>query len=130
MISRRAGVSALVLAALFARFPDPVDHDLQRLDTRILLVDGFQDVPRRELGRCLLDHLIDRGLVLVPLLAVAPVLIGDLPLLLRICLALLEALELRLLVDLDPELDDDCAPVGELLLELIDLVICSLPVVL
>ena len=63
-------------SVLVARFFDPVDHDLKSLDACILLVDRLQDVPRCELRRSLLYHLVYRGFILVPLLSVTPVLIG------------------------------------------------------
>ena len=77
-----------------------------------------------------MEHLVNSGLVLIPLLAVSPVLIGDLPLFFGSVLAVVEALELCVFVDLHPEFDDDGAPVGQFLLKFIHLVIGALPVIL
>ena len=70
----------------------------------------------------------DRLLVVVPALAVAPVVRRDLEVLERRLLARVEARELLGLADLQPELADDRAAFGQLLLELVDLVVGALPV--
>src|SRR5204863_5919864 len=62
-----------------------------------------------------------------PLLPVAPVLVGELPRLERVVLAAVEALELLLLGDVHPELDEDRALGGLDALEVVDLVIRPLP---
>ena len=77
----------------------------------------------------LLEHFVHSVFILVPFVAVTPVFICDLPLLLRGILPLCEAFQLGILVDLYPELNDHRAPLGQFLLELVDLVICPLPVV-
>ena len=77
----------------------------------------------------LLEHFVHSIFVLIPFVAVTPVFVRDLPLLLRGILPLCEAFQLGILVDLYPELDDHRAPLGQFLLELVDLVISPLPVV-
>ena len=87
-------------------------------------------MPRRVGGAGLDKHLIYSLLILIPLVAVAPVLLCDLPLLRRGILPLSEAFQLGILINLYPEFDDDCAPVMKFFLELIDLMVSALPVVL
>src|SRR4051794_31430602 len=70
-----------------------------------------------------LEHLVDRLGVLGTLLAVAPVLVGELPRLARIVAARLEALELLLVGDVHPELEHEHALGGERALELDDLAV-------
>jgi hypothetical protein len=60
----------------------------------------------------------------------APVLVGELPGLQRISAAALEALELLGVGDVQEELDDDHAVVGEHALELVDLAVGALPLLL
>ena len=115
----------MLFAGLFQR----VDNNAQSLDTRILFVIGLQNVPG---GKCrvgLLEHLVGGFLVEIPLFAVAPVFVCDLPLLLRRILAVCETGELGGIVDLYPEFDDDGTPFGQFFLKFIDLVIGALPVV-
>ena len=76
------------------------------------------------------DHVLDRLLVGVALLAVPPVLVGQLPALQRVLLALLESLQLLLRRDVQPELDQDRPLVGEAALEVVDLVVGARPLVL
>src|SRR5581483_4269150 len=64
-----------------------------------------------------------------PLLAVPPVLLGDLVLLPGDALALLESPELLGLVDVQPELDQDDAALDELFLESVDLAVRAGPLV-
>src|SRR5262249_34374448 len=61
------------------------------------------------------------------LLAVAPVLVSELPHLQRVLLAPLEALQPLLVRDVEPELDQDHSLVGERALEAVDLVVGSKP---
>src|SRR6476659_978200 len=107
---------------------DPVAQPLQRLDAREELVVGGDHVPRRGIGRGALDHVVHRARVGGPLLAVAPVLGGDLEALVRDVLARLEAAQLLGGRDGQPELGDDGAGLGELLLELVDLAVGAHPV--
>src|SRR5262249_14371679 len=74
------------------------------------------------------DHVADRDLVGVPLLAVAPVLRRDLEALEAGRLALLEAAELLLLGHREPELADDEAVARQVLLEVVDLRVGAHPV--
>src|SRR4051812_4822219 len=73
------------------------------------------------------DHVLDRFQVLVALVAIAPVLVGQLPTLERILLTALESLQLLLVGDVEPELDQDRALVGEGPLETVDLVVGPQP---
>src|SRR3954447_9671966 len=80
------------------------DRDLEHLDTRIAL--GFR---RHELPAAMVvvgasQHLLDRLLVVLPAATVAPVVLGQLPLLQLVVLAFLEALELLVGGDVQPEL--------------------------
>src|SRR4030067_931129 len=72
----------------------PVDQRLQQLDAGERLVLGFHDRPGRDVGGGAVDHIAHRGLVLGPLLAVAPVFLGELEALARGLLALLAAAQL------------------------------------
>ena len=67
--------------------------------------------------------------VLIPALAVAPVFIGDLEALEGGLFPLLEALELGLLVDAQPELHQHHIPIHQLLLEIIDFRIGTQPLI-
>ena len=86
-------------------------------------------MPWCESGICLLNHLVDRFFVEIPFFTVAPVFVCYFPLLFRRVLPVGEPLQLRIFVDLDPELDDDGAPVDELFLKFVDLIIGALPVI-
>ena len=77
-----------------------------------------------------MKHLIHSILILIPFFPVAPVLIRYLPSLLRGVLPVLKTRKLRILVYLDPELYYYRAPVLKLPLELIYLIVGSLPVIL
>src|SRR3954447_18541412 len=106
---------------------EPVAKRPQDLDPGPALVLGLDQGPGR-VGRAgPVDHVVDGRLVLAPPLAVAPVLRRDLePLELR-PLALLEAPELLVLADAEPELDHDDAGTVELLLEVVDLAVGPQP---
>ncbi len=114
------------VGALFAAAPQPsrasskclleaAADGLEDLDAGELLVVPGHNGPRRILGAGPSHHVIDGGLVGVPLLAVAPVLVVDLVLLEGDLLALLEAAQLFLLADVHPELHHHQPVVGELL---------------
>src|ERR1700676_2389247 len=70
----------------FQRAFEPLGDGPQYLDPRVVLVLGFDQGPRRDLGARPIDHVANRSFVLVPLLAIAPVFGGN-----------LEALERRVL---------------------------------
>lgn len=76
-----------------------------------------------------LQHFIDSNFVLIPLFTVAPIFIGNLPLLVWILLTFLKTSKLCILVNLNPEFQDDSAPIGELLFKFIDFGVCTLPVI-
>lgn len=68
-----------------------------------------------------LDHLVYCLLVEVELFAVAPVFVSDLPALLGVLLPGLEACQLGVLIDVEPELDHNGAEIREVLLHFVDL---------
>ena len=86
-------------------------------------------MPRRISCVSLLKHFINCNLVAVPLFPVTPVFFCYLPTLLRSILPVLKSFKLRILIYLNPELYNNCAPVCKLLLEFINLNIRSLPVI-
>src|SRR6185503_11055287 len=92
---------------------DALDHRLDHLDPRVALRVRLDQVPRRVRLVGAGDHVLHRLLVLGALLAVAPVLVSELPHLQRILGAPLEALELLLVRNVEPELDQDHSLVGE-----------------
>src|SRR5207302_789794 len=97
------------------------DDGLEDLDAGPTLVVPLDEDPGGGLGAGLLEHLAGGGLVGVPAVAVAPVLVGDLVLLVGGRLAVLEPPELLVGGDRQPELHDDGAELDELLLEGVDL---------
>src|SRR6185312_9368795 len=74
------------------------------------------------------DHVADGALVGAPLLAIAPVVVGDLEPLEGRLLARAETHELLVLRDREPELHDDDAESHERLLEVDDLAVGAHPV--
>ena len=86
-------------------------------------------MPRRISRTSLLEHLIDRLLILIPFLTVSPVLIRDLPLFLRIVLTVIKPRKLCILVDLNPEFDDHSSPVGQFFLKFVHFIVRTFPVV-
>src|SRR5437764_976276 len=94
--------TALILALALAPAAALADADFTRLDA-------------------------NRGGVRLPLLAVAPVLLGDLVLLVLDARTLLEAPQLLLRADVQPELGQAHAVAGQLPLELVDLGIGAAP---
>ena len=87
-------------------------------------------MPRGEICRGIGDHLVHRRHVLIPFFPVAPILVGDFPLLFRRVLAKLKPFQLLFLAEMKPEFDDYRAPAFQLLLELIDLLIGPLPLLI
>src|SRR6476620_10226489 len=106
---------------------DAFDHRLDHLHSRVALRVTLDQAPRsvRLVGTG--EHVLDRILVFAPLLAVAPVVVGQLPRLQRIALSSLEALQLLRFGDVEPELDQDHALVGQHPLEAVDLVVGAKP---
>src|SRR5208337_2125729 len=76
------------------------------------------------------EHVFQRFNVLIPLFAVAPILLGQLIILPGIFFALLEAVELFLLGNVNPELHQDHAAIHQGPLEFIDLPVSALPFLL
>src|SRR3954466_14339917 len=106
---------------------EPVAQGPQDLDPGPALVLGLDQGPGRAGRAGAVDHVVDGLFVLVPPLAVSPVLRRDLePLELHV-LAFLEAPELLVLADGEPELDYDDAGLRELLLEVVDLAVGPQP---
>src|SRR5262249_27085669 len=102
-----------------------IDNTLRR--EKYLSFDSM-GVPGRDVGAGAIHHVADRRLVGLPLFAVAPVLLRDLEALETGLLALLEAVQLLLLRDREPELDHDDVVVREMLLEVVDLGVGAHPV--
>ena len=82
---------------------DRIAQHVQHVNASGPLVLRRNQMPRRELGTGPLDHVVDRVLVGVPFLAVAPVFFRDLEALERCGFALLEAAQLFFFADLQPE---------------------------
>jgi len=95
-----------------------------------LLVVARHERPRRVLGAAAGHHVVHREAVVVPFLPVPPVLVGDLVPLVGDGFPLLEAPQLLLGADVDPELAQDDAALGELLLEFVGLEVGPAPVLL
>ena len=121
------------LLLLAAASPDCVFQvaaaDFQHFDARVAFIVCFDEVPRR-LGRAgPLDHLADGLCVEIPFVAVAVVVLRDLVFLVGRLFALLEALQLFVFADLQPELDDRGAvPIKEFF-KLVDFLVRAPPLV-
>ena len=85
-------------------------------------------MPGGVFGAGLLQHLVDGLLILGPFLPVAPVFLRELPLFFRGVLPGVEALQLGIRIDLDPEFQHHGAPLRQLALEFVDLIVGPLPV--
>ena len=109
---------------------DAADDRLDHLDPPVALVLGRDHVPggQRAVGQA--QHVVDRLGVLGPLLAVAPVLLGQLPGLERVVPAAFEAAQLLLVREVHPELDHDHALFGQGVFEVVDLVVGPAPLLL
>src|SRR4051794_13117226 len=107
-----------------------LDHALHDEHARVGLVLARHDRPRRALRVRLGEHVLDGDLVVGAPAAVAPVVLGQLPALERILLALAEALELLGIGDVHPELDEGHPLGGEHALEAVDLVVGAAPLLL
>src|SRR3989338_221641 len=100
----------------------------QYLDAREVLVVGFHQRPRRDLGAGAIHHVAHGMLVFVPFLAVAPVLFGDLEALETDFFAFLEAFKLLFFTDGKPEFDQHDVVAYQLRLEVVDLAVGAHPV--
>src|SRR6185437_13416687 len=109
---------------------DRRDHGLDHLDPGPPLAVAFDQRPRRVRRVGAVEHVLDRVLVLLALVPIAPVLVGELPLLERVGPPPLEPLELLLFGQVQPELDQDRAVVHQRPLELADLLVGPAPLVL
>ena len=86
-------------------------YNFQRLNTRIFFVIRLKYVPWCICGVCLLQHLFDSDLVQIPFFPVSPVFIRNFPLLLWRILTICKSGQLCILIYLNPEFYDYCAPV-------------------
>src|SRR3954452_14668300 len=102
---------------------DRLDH----LHARPLLLVPLDEVPGRPRRVGAVEHVLDGSRVLLALLAVAPVLLRQLPRLERVLLARLEAVELLLAGEMQEELDEDHPLGGEHPLEVVDLLVAPAP---
>ena len=103
------------------------NHGLNHLHPPIALVLRRDHVPRRQRSVGQAQHVRDGGVVLRPLLPVAPVLRRELPRLEGIVAAALETAQLLLVRHVHPELDDDHSFFGQAVLEVVDLLIRPAP---
>ncbi len=115
---------------MIERAAERIHQRLHRLDAGVALVVALHNRPRRGDGAGAEQHILDGRLVLIPLLAVAPILVRQLPGFVRRVLSLLEAAQLLLRADLNPEFGDDHPEIHQLPLELVDLTISALPLLL
>src|SRR3954463_7733872 len=99
----------------------------QDFDPGKILVVGFDQGPRRNLGAGPIDHVTHGPLVSLPLVPVAPVLVRNLEPLEPGLLALFEAPQLLILADVQPELHHHAAIADQLLFEVVDLTIGAPP---
>src|SRR5450759_3611697 len=113
----------VVVELLAQRLHDSAHH----LDAPVPLVVILDNGPRRAERACPEQHLFHRSLILVPLVAVAPVFGGQLPAFVRGDLALLEAAQLLIFADVNPELEHNRSEIHQLPLELVDLPVGALP---
>src|SRR5215207_6772421 len=88
---------------------------LQDFDASKILVIGFDQGPRRNLGAGAVDHVADCSLVSLPMVPVTPVLLRDLEPLEPGLLSFLEPPQLLVLADVQPELHHHAAVANELL---------------
>src|SRR5690606_25855106 len=100
----------------------------EHLEPRVFLVVRRDDRPRRILGARAPYHVARGTLVGCEVAAVLPILLVDLEALERLLPAVLEALQLLVLADSEPELVDDHSRFGELQLERVDLIVSAAPV--
>src|SRR4051812_13868596 len=103
-------------------------HRLQDLNPREALVVTRDERPRRDIRAAVRDHVLDRSLIGGPLLPIPPVLCRDLVLLVSDGLPLLEATQLLLLADVQPEFVHDNPLLAHLLLEFVNLMVSPRPV--
>src|SRR5690606_1838543 len=91
------------------------------------LVVGLYDDPRTVLGTGTLDHFARGQRILGGLGTVPVIFLADLEVLVWGILTFLEAPELFVGRDVQPELDDNDAAVSQLVLEVVDLLVASAP---
>lgn len=87
-------------------------------------------MPRSIGGAGLLDHLIDRCLIRIPFVTVAPVLVCDLPLFFRILHPVVEPPFLLILIDMEPELQHHSPRMHQMGFHIVDLLIRPVPFLL
>ena len=91
----------IATSLLMQRPREPVGQRPQHLQPRVVLIVAFDQRPWR-LPRARVATMSSTAFVRFPLLAIAPVLVGQLPALVRQALALLEAPQLLVLADVHP----------------------------
>src|SRR5262249_54454573 len=126
LAQRRWGLDAVAAQAL----PPGGDRRLEGRDASPALGLAGDHVPGRALGVAAGEHLPHRPLRERPEGAGAPGVGRELPGLERVGLALLEALELLALGDVQPALDEDHALLPQRALERVDLLVGAAPVLL
>ena len=92
-----------------------------------ILVVGLDKRPRRVTRAGSLYHIVDGLLIRVPLLSIPPVFVGQLPTFVHGMLACAKTLELFVLRDVNPVLDQDDSMSDELGLELVNLRVRARP---
>ena len=105
---RREPDNELVFQSLTDTLCDRLDY----LHTGIPLVICRYNDPRSMVKRGLLEKILGRIVVLVPMIPITPVLVTDFPMLVGIGFSAFESVELLILGDVKLELDDDHAVVA------------------
>ena len=106
---------------------EAVDHGLDDLHSGPSLLLARHQRPGSELVIGSGEHLVDRCVVEIDLVPVAPVLVGEFPAPERVVASFLESPQLLLGADVEPELDDDESLEREVAFELDDLVVGAAP---
>ena len=94
----------LLYAFIYNRFLDCRNHCFKRFDTRIVLAVGFHCDPWGKIRIRIAEHIVYRLRIKIPLVAVAPVLLCNLPLLFRGISRSSKTPELFVLIDCQPNL--------------------------
>ena len=106
-----------------------IDHRVDDFQPGVQLVIGFDEDPRRSLRARVLHNILRIHFIRIPLLAVAPVFFGQLPVLVLRFLAFLEARKLLILADVQPEFQKQDAAINDLVLIVVNLVIRTSPLI-
>ena len=122
-MTRSAGTSDATGRVFGFQVVDDVGEDRGDGEIAEPLAVRRDEVPRRDVGRRLVQHVVEGVLVGVPELPLRQVAHGELPALGRVVIAGLEALTLLVLVDGEEELDDGGAGLDQVSLERVDEVV-------